>query len=109
VSALLIFLKYELFILLSSFVLVIFYQILIGRINVSGLLYDKKSKVISPARIQKLVFTLIIGLYYIFLTYKNPESFPELPHVLLYLLTGSSLGYLVAKAKSMLGFLGKWF
>lgn len=108
-SQLLIFLKYELFILLASFILIVFYQILTGKINLSGLLYDKKTKVLSPARIQKLVFSVIIGLYYIFLTYKSPESFPELPDALLYLLTGSSAGYLLAKAKSMLGLLGKWF
>ena len=108
-TELIVFLKYELLLLLASFIIVVFYQILTQKINLQGLLRDKKTHDISPSRIQKLVFVLIIAVYYLSLTFKNPHSFPELPGFLLFLLAGSGLGFLLAKARSMLGFLEKWF
>jgi hypothetical protein len=108
-TELIIFLKYELIAILASFFMVVFYMLLTQKINLQGLLHDKKTQAISPSRIQKLVFVLIVAVYYLALTYKNPLSFPQLPDFLLYMLSGSSLGYLLAKAKSMPGFLQKWF
>jgi len=106
---LIIFLKYELALLLATFFVVIFYQLSTEKINLRGLLHDKKTQALSPSRIQKLVFVLVIAVYYLSLTLKNPQTLPQLPDFLLYILTGSSAGYLLAKAKSMPGFLGKWF
>lgn len=101
------FVKYEIVLLLSAFLVVIIFQMLTGRINTKRLLDDKSTKSISPSRIQQLIFTLITAMYYLFLSYKNPSSFPEIPDTLLYLMSGSSLFYLGSKARTILSFLKK--
>jgi hypothetical protein len=101
------FIKYEIVLILTAFLVVVVFQMLTGRINMERLLYDKTSNTISPSRIQQLIFTLIAALYYLFLSYKNPGSFPEIPESLLYMMGGSSLFYLGSKARTLLAFFTK--
>lgn len=103
------FLKYEILLILSGFVVVVIFKIFNGRINIRQMLRDKQSRAFSSARMQQLLFTFIISLYYIYLTFKNPAVFPEIDGSLLYLLTASSVVYLGGKARSVKWLLKKIF
>lgn len=101
------FVKYEIVLLLSAFLVVIIFQMLTGRINMTRLLYDKMDNTISPSRVQQLIFTMIAALYYLFQSYKNPGSFPDVPEALLYMMSGSSLLYLGSKARTLISIFTK--
>jgi hypothetical protein len=96
------FLRYEIFGLIAVILLVVIYQMLTGRININKLLTDKKTGQTSSSRIQQLFFTAFIAMYYVYLSYKDPSRFPELPPEILYLMGGSSALYLSDKARSLL-------
>ena len=96
-----IFLKYEFFVILGAFMIVMLYQMFTGRINTERLLYDKKTKRLSPGRVQQLFFALFTALYVVVLTYKSPNAFPEIPDTLMYLMGGSSIMYLAGKTQSL--------
>jgi len=98
------FFYYFLILFTGTLFVVVFYQLLTGRINTAGMLRDKTNGQISPGRIQKLFFSLTIGLYYLVLTYKNPQQFPDVPTEMLIVLGGSSSLYLAGKAQSVFNF-----
>jgi hypothetical protein len=99
--------------LLSLLVLVL-YRILTGKINTQYLLYGQRrdgTRYFSPERVQLMIFTLWIGLSYLFETYDTqvahlpPHTMPVLPDVpmkTLALLGGSHMVYLTGKVYSML-------
>ena len=94
--------RYEIWFLLGSFVLVVAYQLLTGRINTKGLLLDKKVRSLSPGRIQLLMFTLVGALYYLLQVLENPTAFPDISYYLPLILGGSNLFYLGGKSYSSL-------
>ncbi|MEN3326498.1 MAG: hypothetical protein V7638_1305 [Acidobacteriota bacterium] len=98
------FARYEFGTLLGTFVAVITYQFLTGRINMSGLLSEKTKTGlggISAARVQLLLFTLAIG-FYILSQVIQARSFPEIETKWLLMLGGSHSVFLGAKGVSSL-------
>jgi hypothetical protein len=89
----------------------IIYLVLIGRINLKGLLRDKRDGEISPGRIQLLVVTLMTAGMYIMrlLSSEDAGVLPALPQDqnLLVLLGGSHIVYLSGKLFSTLRNRGK--
>lgn len=94
-------LLFESWALLGGFALVIGYQMLTGRINMKGLLLDKKTKMFSPGRIQLLVFTIGFAMYFLSNISMQDPYFPEIPEEVLWLLGASQSGYLGFKAKNL--------
>ena len=98
-------LRYELLILLLVLIAIIAYKLLMRQINVDGLLLDKTNgQAISPSRVQMLVVTVMIGVYYMFQVMKTevPGRFPDLPNELMIALGGSHAIYLSGKLYDML-------
>jgi hypothetical protein len=65
-AALMMFVRYEVGLLLAALAAIVVYQILTGRINTRGLLSEKtKDGVggVSPARVQLLLFTVAMAFY----------------------------------------------
>jgi hypothetical protein len=104
---LIIFVRYELIVLVAAMVLSVTHRLLVGSINTKGLLQDKsESGGTSPARVQLLLLTGSVALYYLLLVLKildtKSQAFklPELPNELLLALGGSHTLYLGTKAAS---------
>jgi hypothetical protein len=98
-------LSYELLILLVGLGVLITYGLLTGTINMSGLLLDKTSgRAISPGRLQLLIVTLTIALYYLLMVIdsKDTGKLPDLPNEFLVALGGSHVLYLGGKLYGML-------
>ena len=98
-------LRYELLILLLVLIAIIAYKLLVRQINVDGLLLDKANgQAISPSRVQMLVVTVMIGVYYMFQVMKSevPGRFPDLPNEFMIALGGSHAIYLSGKLYDML-------
>ena len=96
------FLKWEMTLLLAGFALIIFCQILSGRINTNGLLEEKNGKgELSWGRVQLLLFTFIFAFIYLFQVLDHPTQFPEIPQEWLLLLGGSNLVYLGEKTYNL--------
>jgi len=98
-------LRYELLILLLVLVAIIAYKLLVRQINIDGLLIDKANgQAISPSRVQMLIVTVMIGIYYMFQVMKTevPGRFPDLPNELMIALAGSHAIYLSGKLYDML-------
>ena len=99
--------------LIFLFVLV-FYRLLTGRINTSGLLYGQKAdgtRYFSPERVQLLIFTVWVGLFYLLDTYETrvlhpteetKHTLPEVSRSTLMLLGASHGIYIAGKIYSML-------
>ena len=99
-------LSYEVWFFVAGLGLIVVYQILTGKINVKGLLYEKGGDGgFSLGRLQLLVFTIAGAFSYLFLVLGNPESgeFPDVPLELLLVLGGSNLLYLASKFYSLSG------
>jgi hypothetical protein len=124
-------LRYEVFFLLAALAVIVFYRLLTGQINASGLLSDKAPKsevpkdkkadvpngkeadapkgkkadnydgVISPGRIQMLVATLLLTIYIVTKVAKT-NQFPDIPNEYLWALGGSHGLYLAGKVYGML-------
>jgi hypothetical protein len=95
-------LVWETSLLLGGFALIIFYQILSGRINTSGLLQEKNGKgELSWGRVQLLLFTFVFAFIYLFQVLDHPLQFPEVPQEWLLLLGGSNLLYLGEKTYNL--------
>src|ERR1700722_377406 len=104
---LIIFVRYELIVLVAAMVMSVTHRLLVGSINTKGLLQDKgDSGGTSPARVQLLLLTASVALYYLLLVLKTLEAkgqefkLPELPNELLLALGGSHTLYLGTKAAS---------
>lgn len=99
------FLKWDIFLLLGGFALIVFYRMLTGSINLQGLLWEKNGEsAYSSGRIQSLVVTLAFAVIYLGLVAKNPDptKLPEVPQEMLLVLGGSNLVYLGQKAYNLL-------
>ncbi len=93
--------------LLAGFAGVIGHGLASGRVVTRGLLADKTSERISPARVQLLALTLAGAGYYLLLVFRSLETgpaLPEIPEELLALLLGSNTFYLTAKAGAVAKF-----
>ena len=98
-------LRWEMMILLVALIVLVGYKIMVREINIDGLLLDKTSgRAISPTRVQMLVVTLMIAVYYMFRVMKTEDTgrFPDLPNELMIALGGSHLIYLSGKLYGML-------
>jgi hypothetical protein len=98
-------LRYEIWILLITLAAVVFYQLVTGRINTRGLLRDKVSgRSFSPGRLQMLIITTVVPLYYMLLIFKSekPGELPEVPGTLLMMMAGSHAFYLGGKLAGLL-------
>jgi hypothetical protein len=103
------FLRWELSLFLVGLAVIVFYQLLTGRINTKGLLCEKDGTGnFSAGRVQLLFFTLIFGLMYLGKVIQDPAGFPDIPEEMLVLLGGSNAAYLGQKAFDLLrGFFAK--
>lgn len=100
--------------LLGGLVVLILFRMLTGQINMHNLLYGRMSdgtRYLSPERVQLMIFTVWVALFYLFDTFETrflnptPETAHTLPEVntqTLTLLGGSQTIYLLGKAYSML-------
>lgn len=93
-------LRYEMLFLLTALIVVISYRLLTQQINTKGLLLDKTSgRAFSPGRLQMLVVTLGIALYYVLMVLdtKDTGKLPDMPNEFLVALGGSHVFYLGGK------------
>jgi hypothetical protein len=98
-------LRYEMLVLLIILIGIIGYRLLVQQINTNGLLLDKTGgRKISPARLQMLVVTVGIALYYIFMVIEAEDMgrLPDMPNEFLVALGGSHAIYLAGKLHGML-------
>ena len=106
-------LKVEILLFLGALALIIFYQLLTGRINMRRLLFAKgkvaadpstqrRTSGLSPSRIQLLVVSLGVATYLLAEVVRDPSQFPEIPTGLLLLMAGSETIYLARKVNNLL-------
>jgi drug/metabolite transporter (DMT)-like permease len=98
-ATLVVFLRYEIWLLLGALFLIVGYQILTRKITTTGLLLSKDPKGgVSPARVQLLMFTLTGAFYYLAQVIHDPSSgLPDPPQQLIEVLLGSNLLYMGSK------------
>jgi len=89
--------------LMAGFAAVVVLQIATGRISLDGLLYTKDpdgQRSFSPARLQLLLFTVVIAAQYLHAVLADPrqDSLPTLPQGAIAMLGGSQAAYLGGKA-----------
>ena len=113
-------LKYEVLFFLGALALIVFYQLLTGKINMRRLLFSKgraaagastgqkanpstqrSTNGLSPSRIQLLVVSLGVAIYLLAEVVRDPSQFPEIPSGLLLLMAGSETIYLARKANNL--------
>lgn len=95
-------LRYEMFFVLVALALIIAYRLLTQQINTDGLLRDKVSgRETSPGRLQMLIVTLLIAIYYVAEVLQT-QKMPDMPRELLLALGGSHLFYLGGKLYALL-------
>ena len=99
--------------LLAGLLVVVLYGMLTGQINTRNLLYGRMRDgrlYLSPERVQLMIFTLWVGLFYLLDTFEtrfvnptpeNAHSLPEINTQTLALLGGSHTVYLAGKLYSM--------
>jgi hypothetical protein len=98
-------LRYEMLFVLTAFTVVISYRLLTQQININGLLVDKMSgRAFSPGRLQMLVVTLSIAIYYVAMVFESQDTgkLPNVPHEFLLALGGSHAFYLSGKLYGLL-------
>lgn len=98
-------LRYEMLVLLTILIGIIGYRLLVQQINTEGLLMDKTGgRKFSPARLQMLIVTMGIALYYILMVIETKETgkLPDMPNEFLVALGGSHAVYLGGKLHGML-------
>jgi hypothetical protein len=107
----------EIQVLLVALAFVVAFQLLTGKINLNGLLYDKVGTALagfSPARLQLLLTTLGGAFWFAAqiatslhnATPDRPAQFPDIPDKWLLMLSGSYSIYLGGKVGSLLGLIG---
>jgi hypothetical protein len=89
--------RYEIIFLLAGLGAVVGYQIITGRINTKGLLFETRDVGFSPARLQLLMFTFGVA-FYVLGKVLALGAFPEIDPNVLVVLGGSHALYLGAKA-----------
>jgi hypothetical protein len=95
-------LRYEMFFVLTALAVIIAYGLLTRQINTKGLLRDKVGgRAISTGRLQMLIVTLVIAIYYIVEMLKT-QKLPDMPQGFLLALGGSHLFYLGGKVYGLL-------
>ncbi len=99
-------LSLEAVVLLSVLAALLGYWMLIGKINMQGLLSDKPDGSLSPGRVQLLSLTLFGALFYLGQVLQDPSRLPNVPQELLLIIGGSHAVYLGGKS---LPILGLWF
>ncbi|MFQ5923890.1 MAG: hypothetical protein ACE5M4_13695, partial [Anaerolineales bacterium] len=106
-------LRYEVLLFLGALALIIFYQLLTGKIKMRQLLFAKgrsaagpssrrRTGGLSPSRIQLLVVTIGVATYLLAEFLRDPSQFPEIPTGLLLLMAGSGTIYLARKANNLM-------
>ena len=106
-------LQYEILLFLGALALIVFYQLLTGRINMRRLLFAKgresagpstrrRTSGLSPSRIQLLVISIGIAIYLLAEVSRDPSQFPEIPTGMLLLMVGSETIYLARKANNLM-------
>src|SRR5436305_14368865 len=98
--------------LILGFAAVVLLQMVMGRIRLDGLLETKDAggrRSFSPARLQLLIFTVVVAGQYLHAVYVNPsqDSLPPLPPGVIAALGGSQAVYLGGKAFT--AFIQPWF
>jgi hypothetical protein len=95
-------LRYETLFVLTALAVIIAYRLLTRQINTRGLLRDKiGGRGMSPSRLQLLVVTLLIAVYYVEQVFET-QKLPNMPQEYLLALGGSHLFYLGGKAYGLL-------
>jgi len=106
-------LRYEVLLFLGALALIIFYQLLTGKINMRRLLFAKgrsaagpstrrRTSGLSPSRIQLLIVSIGVAIYLLTAVLRDPSQFPEIPSGLLLLMAGSGTIYLARKANNLM-------
>jgi hypothetical protein len=96
--------RFEVILILGALALIVFYQLVTGRINMRRLLFAKgrgSAGRISPSRIQLLVVSIGVAIYLLAEVVREPSRFPEIPTLLLLLMAGSEIIYLASKANNL--------
>jgi len=93
--------RYEMFFVFAALAFMVGYRLLIGRIKTKGLLMDKVTKEFSPGRLQMLIATAGVAIYFI-VQVMQTEKMPELTRELMLALAGSHVLYLGGKTYSVL-------
>ena len=89
----------EIWVFLSGLAIITAWQLLTGKINLSGLLYeDLVTNKFSPGRVQLLVATLATALFYLLQVLNDPKELPRLSQEMLLLAGGGNLVYLAGKS-----------
>ncbi len=89
--------------LMAGFAAVVLLRIATGRLSLDGLLYTKDAdgqRSFSPARLQLLLFTVVIAAQYLHAVLVDPrqDSLPKLPQGAIAMLGASQAAYLGGKA-----------
>jgi len=94
------FIRIEIWLFLIGTISIIGYKLITGKINTKKLLFDNVRKGFSPGRLQLLIVTIFVIVYYVFQLSLNPdaEALPNFSNKLLLLFGGSNLFYLINKA-----------
>ncbi|MBI1920130.1 MAG: hypothetical protein HYS23_03510 [Geobacter sp.] len=93
----------ETWIFLIGLAIIVVYQLLTGKINMTCLLYEKNTAVkYSPGRVQLLAVVIGSMFYYLLKVCLDPSHFPTLPLEFLLLSGGGNLIYLIGKSYSLL-------
>ena len=106
-------LRYEVLLFLGALALIIFYQLLTGKINMRRLLFAKgrsaagpstrrRTSGLSPSRIQLLIVSIGVAIYLLAAVVRDPGEFTEIPTGLLVLVAGSQIVYLARKANNLM-------
>ncbi len=92
----------EIWFLLIVMAAIIISRLITGRINLKGLLYEKNiANEFSPFRIQLLLVSVAVALYYLFKLYKDPTCFPMINKDVVLLFGVSNLVYIAGKYRSL--------
>lgn len=102
-ESLVIFLRYEVWLLVAVLFFVVGYRILTGQINTRGLMASKGNQEgFSPARVQLFVLTLAGVVGYLTRLFDNSTRLPDIPQDLIAAMGASNLFYVASKARSWL-------
>lgn len=101
------FVKLIVLVFVGGLAAIVAHRLLTGQINTTGLFYGTKkdgTKYFSPERVQLMIFTLGVAMFYLNSVTENRTSgvLPDVPKEILALLGGSHAIYLGGKAYMML-------